>query len=100
MKTALTAAALLSLVFVVPSFAAEGGQPPNAQGQTFEQRQANILKMIDERIASLQEGKTCVQSARNDDDLKACKEKHMAEMREKHGEMKHQHGMTGGQQGQ
>ncbi len=99
MKRALTAAAVLSLAFAVPAFAAEGGQPQNAQGATFEQRQANILKMLDERIASLQAGKACVQAAKSDDDLKACREKHMAEMREKHGEMR-QRGMMGGPQGQ
>jgi hypothetical protein len=99
MRKAIVAAALLSLAFAVPILAAEGSPPPSAQGQTFEQRQANILKMIDERIASLQEGKTCVQAAKNDGDLKACREKHMAEMREKQGEMGHHHGMMGGPQG-
>jgi hypothetical protein len=99
MKRTLIAAALLSLAFAVPAFAADGGQPPTAPAQTFEQRQAHILKMIDERIASLQEGKTCVQAAKNVDDLKACREKHMSEMREMKGEMRHQHGMMGGPQG-
>jgi len=99
MKRAIIAVALLSLAFAAPILAAEGGPPPSAPGQTFEQRQANVLKMIDERIASLQEGKTCVQAAKSDDDLKACREKHMAEMREKQGEMGHHHGMMGGPQG-
>jgi hypothetical protein len=96
MKSALIAAVLLSLALVVPAFAAEGGQPPAASGQTFEQRQARILKMIDERIAGLQEGKTCVQAAKNDEDLKACRERHMSEMRDKRGQ---QRGMMGGPQG-
>jgi hypothetical protein len=99
MKRAIIAAALLSLVFTVPVLAAEGGQPPSAPGQTFEQTQAHTLKMIDERIAALQEGKTCVQAAKNDDDLKACREKFMAEMRKKQGEMKSQREMMGGPQG-
>jgi hypothetical protein len=96
MKKALIATALLSLAFAVPAFAAEGGQPPAAPGQTFEQRQAHILKMIDERIASLNEGKACIQAAKNDEDLKACREKHMSEMKDKRG---HQRGMMGGPQG-
>jgi len=93
MKRALISAAVLSLAFAVPAFAAD--QPQKAPVPTFEQRQANILKMIDERITSLQEGKTCIQAAKNDDDLKACRQKNMAEMREKHGEMRQQRGMGG-----
>ena len=99
MKKALIAGALLSLAIAVPAFAVEGNQPPTAPGQTFEQRQAHILKMIDERIISLQEGKACVQAAKNDNDLKACREKHMSEMKEKRGEMRHERGMMGGSQG-
>ena len=99
MKKAIIVAALLSLAFAAPILAAEGGPPPSAPGQTFEQRQANALKMIDGRIASLQEGKTCVQAAKSDEDLRACREKLMAEMREKQGQMGHQHGMMGGPQG-
>jgi hypothetical protein len=98
MKRALIAAALLSLAFTVPALAVEGGQPPTVPGKTFEQRQANILKMMDERIAGLQEGKTCIQAAKNDEDLRACRQKHMAEMREKRGDMRHQGGMMGGPQ--
>ena len=98
MKKTVIAAALLSLAFAVPTFAVEGGQPSTAPGQTFEQRQAHILKMIDERIASLQEGKTCVQAAKKDNDLKACREKHMSEMKGKRGEMRHERGMMGGPQ--
>jgi hypothetical protein len=100
MKKTLIAAVLLALAFVVPAFAVEGNQPPPAQGKTFEERQAHILKMIDERMAGLQEGKACVQAAKSDNDLKACREKHMSEMKEKRGEMRHEHGMMGGPQGQ
>lgn len=99
MKKALIAAALLALAFAVPAFAVESNQPPTAPGKTFEERQAHILKMIDGRMASLQEGKACVQAAKNDDDLKACREKHMSEMKGKRGEMRHERGMMGGPQG-
>ena len=98
MKKTLIAVALLSLAFAVPVFAVEGNQP-TTPGKTFEQRQAHILKMIDERMAGLQEGKTCVQAAKSDSDLKACREKHMAEMKGKRGEMRHEHGMMDGPQG-
>lgn len=100
MKRTFIAAALLSFVFAVPAFAAESGQPQQATPATFEERQANILKMLDERIASLQEGKACVQDAKSDADLRACRQKHMAEMREQRGEMRGRRGMTGGPQGQ
>lgn len=99
MKRTFIAAALLSFAFAVPAFAADGGQPQNAPAATFEQKQASILKMLDERIASLQEGKACVQASKNDADLKACREKQMSEMKEKRGEMRQQRGMMGGPQG-
>jgi hypothetical protein len=99
MKRTLIAAALLSLAFAAPTLAAEGGQAPTVPGQTFEQRQANILKMMDDRIAGLQEGKMCIQAAKSDEELKACREKHMSEMREKHGGMKRPGGMMGGPHG-
>ncbi len=98
MKRTLIAAALISLAFAALAFATESG-PPTVPGQTFEQRQANILKMMDERIAGLQDGKTCIQAAMNDADLKACREKHRSEMREKYGEMGHPGGMMGGPHG-
>jgi hypothetical protein len=99
MKRTLIAAVLLLVAFAVPALATDGGQPPTVPGQTFEQRQANILKMIDERIAGMQEGKTCIQAAKNDDDLRACREKHRSEMREKYGKMGPPGGMMGGPQG-
>jgi hypothetical protein len=99
MKRTFIAAALLSFAFAVPAFAAESSQPQQAPA-TFEERQTNILKMLDERIASLQEGKACVQAAKSDADLRACRQKHMAEMREQRGEMRGRRGMMGGPQGQ
>jgi hypothetical protein len=74
-------------LFAVPVFAADTNPQPGTAAPTFEQRQAQMLKMIDERIASLQSGKTCVQAAKSNEDLNACREKHMAEMREKRAEM-------------
>jgi hypothetical protein len=100
MKRAIIAVVLLSLAFAAPILAAEGGTPPSAPGKTFEQRQADMLKFADERIATLQEGKNCVKAAKNDDDLTACKEKFMAEMKKKRDEMKQKRGMMGGPQGE
>jgi len=97
MKKTLIAAAILSFVFAIPAFAAQNGQS-NEPAATFEQKQARILKMFDDRIASLQEAKTCVQAAKDDDDLRACRKKYMAVMREKHGDMQQHRGMMGGSQ--
>ena len=96
MKRALITALLLSVALVVPAFAAESGPPPSATGQTFEQKQARILKMLDERIAHLQEGKACAQAAKNNEDLRACREKQMAEMKEQRDEMRSHRGMMEG----
>ena len=92
MKKALIAAVALSLVLAVAAFAADSSQPGNVPVQNFDQRKADILKMLDERLASLQEAKTCIQAAKNNDDIKSCRDKHRAEMMEKRGEMQ-QRGM-------
>ena len=88
MKNALAAAAMVASMVALPVFAADTNPQPATAAPTFEQRQAQMLKMIDERISSLQSGKSCVQAAKSNDDLNACREKHMAEMREKRDEMK------------
>ncbi len=100
MKRTLIAAAILSFVFALSAFAAEDGQQPNAPAATFAQRQAHILKIFDDRMAALQAAKICVQTATDDNDLKACRKKYMGEMRERRGETQQSRGMTGGPQGQ
>ena len=93
MKKALIAAAAFSLVLAISAFAADGGQPSNAPGQNFDKKKTDILKMLDMRIAGLQEAKNCIQATQNHDDIKACWEKHRAEMKEMREEMKQQRGM-------
>ena len=95
MKKTLIAAVALSLVLAVAAFAADSGQPGNVPGPNFDQRKAEILKMLDERMASLQEAKSCIQAANNQNDIKTCREKHRAEMKDMRGEMQHHHGMGG-----
>jgi hypothetical protein len=65
-----------------------------------------MLKFADDRIATFQEGKTCVKAAKNDDDLTACREKFMVEMKKMKDEMKQKgkmkdcpEGEKGGSQG-
>jgi len=81
MKTVLIAMAA-SILFAAPAFAADNAPQPKGPGPSFEQRKSDILKHIDERIARNQEEKTCVQAAKNHDDLKACRDKIRAEVME------------------
>ncbi|HUI45543.1 MAG TPA: hypothetical protein VL122_06125 [Nitrospirota bacterium] len=97
MKRVLIATAILSFMFTLTSFAAQNEQP-NEPAATFEQKQARILKMFDDRITSLQEAKTCVQAAKNNDDLRACRKKYMAEIRERQGDKQQHRGTMGGPQ--
>ena len=96
MKRVLIAAAVLSLVVVAPAFAADSGTAPKGQGMSFDERKADILKHLDTRMSDLQEEKACVQAAKNHDDLKACRQKHQAEMDQMRGE----HGQGGHMGGQ
>jgi len=54
MKRAIVSvAALLSLSLAAPAFAAEETQPSTGPGANFEQRKADHLKKLDDRINSL-----------------------------------------------
>ena len=75
MKTALIAAALTVVCFV-PSFAADSPKTPKGQGQTVEQKKAEIIQHIEERIANSQLEKSCVQAAQSHDELQSCREKY------------------------
>jgi hypothetical protein len=92
MKKALISAAILAVAFAAPAFAVDGNQQPNTAGQTFEQRQARILKFLDARIGNLQEVKTCVQAAKSDDDLRVCNQKHREEMQQLRGQRRPRRG--------
>jgi len=78
MSKAVIAAAVLWIAFAAPVIAVEGNQPPKAPVQDFDQRKAQLLKMFDERIANIERAKTCVQGAKNQDDIKTCLENRMA----------------------
>ena len=80
-KVVIAVAAVVSLVFALTAFAVEGVQPPKETGVNFEQMKADHLKKLDGRINSLQQEKTCVQAAKNQDDLMTCRSKHKAEMK-------------------
>ena len=78
----------IATIFAVPAFAVDSAPQPKAPGPKFEQRKADLLKRIDERIVRIQEEKTCVQAATNHDGIKACREKLKSEMKEQHQQMK------------
>jgi len=88
---AITMAILFALTITSVTFATEekvappieGIQPMKGTAPNFEQMKADHLKKLDERINSLQQEKACVQAAKNQDELRACRSKHRAEM-EKH----------------
>ena len=75
MKRTVIATLILSLAFALPAFAVESNEPPKGPAPTFEQRKAQNLKHLDERSTKLQDEKACVQATKNDNDLKACREK-------------------------
>ena len=90
-RAAIVAAVVLSLVFAASAFAIEGSEPaPN-----FEQIKADHLKKLDDRMTSLQKEKVCVEAAKNQDDLRACRSKHKAEMTG-HGDQMGKRGGHGG----
>ena len=74
MKTE-TMAAIMWLCLAMPLFAFDGGPPRQGPGPNFQQRKAEMLKRIDERLIRLQQMKACIQAARNPDDAMACRDK-------------------------
>ncbi|HTP65070.1 MAG TPA: hypothetical protein VMJ66_06730 [Geobacteraceae bacterium] len=81
MKRTLIAAAV-ALFLAAPALADNTAPQPKGPGPNFEQRKAEILKRIDERIARNQEEKACVQAANSPADIKACREKFKSEIQE------------------
>src|SRR4030066_2416658 len=100
---AITMAILFALTITSVTFASEekvappieGSQPTKETGPHFEQMKANHLKKLDERMNSLQQEKTCVQAAMNQDDLMACRSKHKAEMKKHRDDMRQRVGPGG-----
>jgi len=62
---------------------AQSPEKAKSQGKiSIEQRKANIISSIDQRINRLQELKTCVSAAQTQDDLRKCREKFKEERKE------------------
>ena len=79
MKKTIMAVSIL-LFFATSVFAIDAMPLPNGTGPNFEQRKTEIINRIDQRITRNQEEKTCVQSAKSHDDLKACRDKFKTEV--------------------
>ncbi|HEY6239619.1 MAG TPA: hypothetical protein VIW78_02145 [Burkholderiales bacterium] len=76
MKKALFVA--FALMGATTVFAQQGTPPAGAgkDGQTFEQRKAEILKRMDARMQEFQKARDCVQQAKDRDAMRACDPRH------------------------
>lgn len=81
MKTKIISA-VFAMFLAVPAFAVDNSSQPKSPGPNFEQHRGDILKRIDARIARNQEEKSCVQAAKNHDDVKGCRDKFKEELKE------------------
>lgn len=74
----------VSLIFIGSvAFAADNAVAKKDGKEGFEQKKAEVLSHIDERIARLQHERECVNGTKNHEDLKACKEKFKVEKKDK-----------------
>jgi hypothetical protein len=73
---------VVAMLFTVPAFAVDSTSMPKPPGPNFEKHKTDIISRIDARIARNQEEKTCVQAAQNHADIKACRDKFKAEIKE------------------
>ncbi len=55
------------------SQAAPGGTGKTVTPEQFQERKARILQMIEERRAKLDQAKTCIEAATNNDALRKCR---------------------------
>jgi preprotein translocase subunit SecF len=75
MRITVVAAALLMLIFTGSGLAMESKKPSNSSATTIEQKKAQRLRDLDQRIKKLQQEKTCVKAAKSSDDLDSCTKK-------------------------
>jgi hypothetical protein len=89
-------ASVLSMVSVMPVFADESTsqRPQNAEAN-FETMKADYLTKLEKQLSSIEQQRTCVQKAKNQEDLKACIWHHKAEMKEPRKDMSKMGGSIG-----
>jgi len=96
MKREITAVAtVLSLAFAAPAFATEGTKTSQETSSNFEQVKDNYLKRLEDRMNRLQQEKTCIEKAQNQDELRNCKWKNKGKRQEYRGKKKGSEGSTG-----
>lgn len=78
----------VSMLYAVSALAVDAAPHVKTSGPNFEQHKADIIRRIDLRIARNQEEKSCIQAAKNHDDVKACRDKFKAEVQEQRHNMK------------
>ncbi|MBF0329259.1 MAG: hypothetical protein HQL10_08870 [Nitrospirae bacterium] len=90
----LTLALVFALVFSVQVFGEEQKSIEKSKAAKFEAHKAKALSHIDARIKLLQDDKTCIAAAKNQDDIKKCRQadhEKRKEMKESFKEEKKEH---------
>ena len=77
---------LLVLTLCLGSFGAFADE--HMEGKTFEEKKARMTQHLDERLAHVNEAKSCVAAATDEAGLKTCKEKMKARGQEMKGKWK------------
>ena len=75
MRTALMTAAFICIC-AIQAGAADSNSNRQGAGKNIEQKKAEILQHIQERITNSQAEIVCVKAARSHDELRACNEKY------------------------
>jgi len=94
-RKVIVAAAVLSMAFAAPAFAAEGTQSTQEAASNVEQMKADYLKRLEDRMNSLQQEKTCIEGAQSQDDLRNCKWKKKSKKQGYPGKKKGSEGSAG-----
>ena len=65
---------VIAMLFAASAFAIDTSPQQPGSVQNIEQRKAQILKRIDQRIARDQEFKSCIQAANTPEEVKSCQD--------------------------
>lgn len=70
-----TTATILGALFVLCAFSVEPGYSAGAPSANFEQRKAEQLRRLDQRMTRLRDERSCIEGASNEAAIKSCREK-------------------------
>lgn len=82
MKNRLITAAIISLMLTGSALAADKPGTKTDGDDNFKTNKELIIKHLDARIEMLQREKACVEAAKTDEDINACREKFREERKE------------------